>query len=165
MLKRNRWLNPLFLAITGLLAKFGISANAQEVSEQQTHYPASAQQSFTGPEENFTGEVNVVFLFPANDTAKYSGALVTFQPGARTAWHSHPAGQHMVVTEGVGVTGTRDGEVLEFQVGDAIWCPPDIDHWHGATRESAMTHLVLTGTKDGENVVWKEKVSDTDYDS
>ncbi len=102
-------------------------------------------------------------VFPSNDTANYSGAYVTFQPGARTAWHLHPAGQHMIVTSGVGLTGTRDGRRVEIQTGDAVWCPPDIDHWHGATPDSPMTHLVITAIKDGENVIWKEKVTDEQY--
>lgn len=129
----------------------------------QTLYPSGSQQSFQGPEEYFTGEVQVDMLFPANDTASYSGAYVTFQPGARTAWHLHPAGQHIIVTSGVALTGTRDGKIIEFQEGDALWCPADIDHWHGATPHTAMTHLVITGSKDGENVIWKEKVSDAEY--
>lgn len=134
------------------------------MSDRQTTYPAESQQSFKGPDDWFTGDVEIRLLFPANETAHYSGAYVTFQPGARTAWHLHPAGQHMVVTDGVGLTGTRDGTVLEFRAGDAIWCPADIDHWHGATPHSAMTHLVITGDLDGENVVWKEHVTDEQYD-
>lgn len=130
---------------------------------QQKHYPKGSLQSFKGPEELFTGDVQVEMLFPANETAQYSGARVTFQPGARTAWHLHPAGQHLVVTDGVGLTGTRDGTILEFKAGDTIWCPPDLDHWHGATPDCAMTHLAITGTLNGENVVWKEKVTDEQY--
>jgi 4-carboxymuconolactone decarboxylase len=102
-------------------------------------------------------------LLPDNETAHYSGAYVTFQPGARTAWHLHPAGQHMIVTSGVGLTGTRDGKIIKFNTGDTVWCPPDIDHWHGATPDSPMTHLVITGVLNGKNVIWKEKVSDEQY--
>lgn len=132
-------------------------------SNGQTHYPAGSQQSFKGPEEYFTGDVQVDMLFPGNEYTPYSGAQVTFQPGARTAWHLHPAGQHLVVTSGVGLTGTRDGTIIEFKAGDTIWCPPDIDHWHGATAESQMSHIALTGILNGENVVWKEKVTDEEY--
>ncbi|MGD8588425.1 MAG: carboxymuconolactone decarboxylase family protein [Chromatiales bacterium] len=102
-------------------------------------------------------------LFPGNESAHYSGAYVTFQPGARTAWHLHPAGQHMIVTNGVALTGTRDGRIIEFEEAETVWCPPDIDHWHGATPQAPMTHLVITGSKDDENVIWKEKVSDEQY--
>lgn len=79
------------------------------------------------------------------------------------SWHYHPAGQHMIVTSGVGLTGTRDGQIVQFETGDAIWCPPDIDHWHGATPDAPMTHLVITGDLDGKNVIWKEKVTDEQY--
>jgi len=105
----------------------------------------------------------VDILFPENDTAHYSGAYVTFQPGARTAWHLHPAGQHMVVTSGVALTGTRDGKAIEFKEGETVWCPANIDHWHGATPDAPMTHLVITGSRDGENVIWKKKVTDAEY--
>jgi len=102
-------------------------------------------------------------LFPGNDAAHYSGAYVTFQPGARTAWHLHPAGQHMIVTSGSALTGTRDGKIIEFKSGEIVWCPRDVDHWHGATPDAKMTHLVITGSLDDKNVIWKEKVSDAEY--
>lgn len=157
----------LLLLATMLTCTTGLSVvQATESSDaEQAVYRSGTQGSFEGPEELFTGEVTVDLLFPSNDTAHYSGAYVTFQPGARTAWHYHPAGQHMIVTSGVGLTGTRDGKVLTFQKGDSIWCPPDIDHWHGATPDKAMTHLVITGSLNGENVIWKEKVTDEQYGS
>lgn len=130
---------------------------------KQTVYRAGTQKSFKGPEEIFTGDVQVDMLFPPNETAHFSGAYVTFQPGARTAWHMHPAGQHMIVTSGVALTCTRDGKIVKFHTGDCIWCPPDIDHWHGATPEASMTHLVITGDLNGKNVIWKEKVTDEQY--
>ena len=136
---------------------------AEEQSPKQALFPAGSQESFKGPDQYFTGDVKVDMLFPGNDTAQYSGAYVTFEPGARTAWHSHPAGQHMVVTAGTGLTGTREGEVIRIKAGDALWCPPNTDHWHGATPDERMTHLVITGSRDGKNVVWKEKVSDDVY--
>lgn len=129
----------------------------------QTLYKSGSQQSFTGPEQFFTGSVHVQMLFPKNEHTAFAGAYVTFQPSARSAWHSHPAGQHIIVTDGVCLTGTRDGRVLRFQSGEAVWCPPGVDHWHGATPERAMTHLVITGVKNGQNVVWKEKVTDEQY--
>ena len=131
--------------------------------KKQTHFPAGSQPSFKGPDDYFTGDVQVDMLFPSNDNAHYAGAQVTFQAGARTAWHLHPAGQHLVVISGVGLTGTRDGKIIAFKAGDAIWCPPDIDHWHGATPDAAMSHIALTGDLNGENVVRKEKVSDEEY--
>lgn len=131
--------------------------------ESQTHYTEESRNSFTGPAEFFTGDVQVDAMFPNNDTAHYSGAFVTFSPGARTAWHEHPAGQHMVVTQGTALTATRDGTVIKFKEGEAVWCPPDLDHWHGATPDAPMKHFVVTGDKDGENVSWKEKVSEEEY--
>lgn len=129
----------------------------------QEAYLKGSQKSFTGPAEYFTGTVTVDMVFPNNETANYSAAYVTFQPGARTNWHEHPAGQHMIVTDGVALTGTRDGEVITFSEGEAVWCPVGVDHWHGATPDAPMTHLVVTGVKDGKAVVWKEKVTDEQY--
>jgi 4-carboxymuconolactone decarboxylase len=160
MQRIKRGTSWLLTILSGVFSQAGFAADAPA---NQTLYSAGSQQSFKGPEAYFTGEVQVDMLFPGNDTAHYSGAYVTFQPGARTAWHLHPAGQHMVVTSGVALTGTRDGKIIEFEEGETVWCPPDIDHWHGATPEAPMTHLVITGSKDDENVVWKEKVSDEAY--
>lgn len=148
---------------TALAAHAGKEQKSMETKGSQVVYRAESQKSFKGPEKWFTGDVQVTPLFPANETAHYSGAYVTFQPGARTAWHLHPAGQHMIVTSGVALTGTRDGNIIEFETGDTVWCPPSLDHWHGATPDKAMTHLVITGVLDGENVVWKEKVTDEQY--
>ena len=155
---KKQWLARLLAAMTSGL---GSCAGATDVN--QILYPAGSQQSFKGPDSYFTGDVQVNMLFPDNDTASYSGAYVTFQAGARTAWHMHPAGQHMIVTDGVAQTGTRDGRIVRFEQGETVWCPSDVDHWHGATPEAPMTHLVITGSRDGRNVIWKEKVSDAEY--
>ena len=160
MQRNTRGLTWLFSLFSGLASQGGVAA---ETPASQTLYPAGSQQSFKGPESYFTGEVQVDVLFPDNETAHYSGAYVTFQPGARTAWHLHPAGQHMIVTSGVALTGTRDGQVIAFGEGETVWCPAGIDHWHGATPEAPMTHLVITGSKDGEHVVWKEQISNEEY--
>ena len=160
MQSKIRGLSGLLTILGGV---FGQGEVAAEAPTSQTYFPAGSQQSFKGPDAYFTGDVQVDMLFPGNETAHYSGAYVTFQPGARTAWHLHPAGQHMVVTEGIALTGTRDGKVIEFEEGETVWRPANLDHWHGATPHAPMTHLVITGSKDGENVVWKEKVSDAEY--
>ena len=118
MTRRLSWLLTLFSGVFSQGGGFAADAPAS-----QTLYPAGSQQSFKGPEAYFTGEVQVDLLFPGNDIAHYSGAYVTFQPGARTAWHLHPAGQHMVVTSGVALTGTRDGKVIEFE--HTHWSVPD----------------------------------------
>ncbi len=166
MTKQHRVLGSLLAGgVATALAGNVSAASTEDTSASQTHYPISEHQFFTGPEAYFTGKVEVEMLFPPNETAAYSGAYVTFEAGARTAWHSHPAGQHMVVMKGTARTGTRDGKILEFGPGEALWCPADVDHWHGATPDAQMKHLVLTGVKDGENVVWKEKVSDAEYNA
>lgn len=136
---------------------------AGEGGASQIVYRASPRDAARGSEDHFTGEVRVEHLFAANATARYSGAYVTFQPGARSAWHLHPAGQHMIVTAGVALTGTRDGKVIQFTTGDTVWCPPGVEHWHGATADAPMTHLVITGVVNGTNVVWKEHVTDEQY--
>ncbi|MGY5612487.1 (R)-mandelonitrile lyase [Vibrio brasiliensis] len=156
--KANKWVVALTLA-----GALGVTGVAQADTKGQEVYRKGTQGSFSGAPELFTGDVHVEMIFPENDDAHYSAAYVTFQPGARTAWHEHPAGQHMVVTSGTGLTGTRDGKVVSFSEGDAVWCPPDVDHWHGATPDQAMTHLVVTGSADGKNVIWKEKVTDAEY--
>ncbi|GAA1543630.1 cupin domain-containing protein [Dactylosporangium maewongense] len=123
-----------------------------------------SQPSTPGPAENFTGEVRVQPLFAPEETAPYSGAYVTFQPGARSAWHTHPAGQRLIVTEGAGRTQQEGGPVEELRPGDVVWCPPGVRHWHGAGPASPMTHLALTGVRDGRAVEWLEKVTDEEYD-
>lgn len=129
----------------------------------QTLFKAAPHNVVTGSSDVFTGDVQVDQLFPANDTAHYSGAYVSFAPGARTAWHMHPAGQHIVVTKGVALSGTRDGQIIRAEAGDSLWCPPGVEHWHGATADAPMTHLVITGVLNGKNVVWKEHVTDAEY--
>ncbi len=160
-MKKNVIFAAALLCFSPVLS--GASEPAAKDDGLQKVYRAGTQGSFKGPEKLFTGDVQVDMLFPSNETAHYSGAYVTFQPGARTAWHYHPAGQHMIVTSGVALTGTRDGHIVRFTEGESVWCPPDIDHWHGATPDAPMTHLVITASKDGENVIWKEKVTDEEY--
>ena len=124
---------------------------------------AGEQASVTGPADNFTGRVRVDPLTAANATLNTSTAYVTFEPGARSAWHTHPAGQYLVVTAGVGRTQEWGKPVQELRPGDVVWCPPGVKHWHGAAPSTAMTHMAITGTKNGSNVSWMEKVSDEQY--
>lgn len=131
---------------------------------QQTITRAGAQSSMQGPEASFTGRVRVDPLTSANDQINSSVAYVTFEPAARSAWHTHPKGQYLVVTSGVGRTQQWGGPVEEIKPGDVIWCPPGIKHWHGAAPGTAMTHLAITGMDaQGRNVEWMEKVSDGQY--
>lgn len=134
-------------------------------AKEQAHYAKGTLNSFAGPDNLFTGDVQVDIVFPSNEVAHYSGAYVTFSPSARTAWHMHPAGQHMIVTDGTALTGTRDGDVIQFHEGEAVWCPPGLDHWHGATPDASVTHFVVTASKNGENVIWKDKVTDEEYEN
>ncbi len=151
----------LVLALAGLTPSLTF---ADEVTDlQQELFPVASQASFKGPDKHFTGEVQIDLLFPASETTSYSGASVQFAPGARTAWHSHPAGQHMIITAGRGITETRDGKVIHLLKGDALWCPPGTDHWHGARPDSGMTHIVITGSVGEDSVVWEEKVTDDTY--
>jgi quercetin dioxygenase-like cupin family protein len=161
-MKRLILISTLCMLVASV-AYAGSEKTSGQDKDSQVVYRAESQKSFKGPEDLFTGDVQVQILFPDNETARYSGAYVTFQPGARTNWHWHPAGQHMIVTDGIALTGTRDGKVIEFKEGETVWCPSELDHWHGATPDAPMTHLVITGSKDGENVIWKEKVTDEQY--
>lgn len=124
---------------------------------------AGSQASSRGPAEYFTGNVHVSPLFPANPSTAVSAHDVSFEPGARSAWHTHPAGQHLVVTAGAGWTQEWGGSVTEIRKGDVVWCAPGVKHWHGASPTSALSHIALTGMVNGKNVEWLEKVSDQQY--
>lgn len=126
----------------------------------QTITAATSAAPTAGPADYFTGQVRVQALSPANDSINASSAWVTFEPGARSAWHTHPRGQYLIVTAGSGLTQEWDKSVQALKEGDVVWCPPGIKHWHGAAPGSALTHLALTGALDGKAVQWMEKVSD-----
>jgi len=120
--------------------------------------------SAVGPADYFTGRVRVDPVYPANDNINASGGLVTFEPGARSAWHTHPRGQYLVVTGGAGLTQEWGKPIQEIKPGDVVWCPPGVKHWHGAASTTSMSHLAVTGTTpDGKNVEWMEKVTDEQY--
>lgn len=140
------------------------AADPETGDPTQTITRGGSQPSMAGPDSFFTGAARIDPLFRSNDVAHYSGAYVTFEPGARSAWHTHPAGQHIIVISGVGRTGVWGGEVQEIRAGDVIWCPPGVKHWHGASPTTAMTHLVVTGSLDGSAVEWQEKVTDKQYE-
>ena len=116
-----------------------------------------------GPADYFTGTVRVDPLFQAPDPARVSGASVTFEPGARTAWHTHPLGQTLIVTAGCGRAQRAGGPVEEIRPGDVVWFPPGEKHWHGATPTTAMTHIAVQERLDGSPVTWLEKVTDEEY--
>ncbi len=125
--------------------------------------PASARGAGPGSPEYFTGEVRVSMLFGPQDARRFGAADVSFEPGARTAWHTHPAGQTLVVLSGEGWVQVRGEARREIHPGDVVWIPPHVLHWHGATATSPMTHTALQGEVDGAVVSWGELVSEGDY--
>jgi quercetin dioxygenase-like cupin family protein len=122
-----------------------------------------SQPSEKGPEEYFTGSVRIDSPFQGSALARVGGAIVTFEPGARTAWHTHPLGQTLIVTSGCGWVQSEGGPKVEIRPGDVIWCPPGEKHWHGATPTTGMTHIAIVEQLDGKAVEWMEKVSDEQY--
>ncbi|HEY5412362.1 MAG TPA: cupin domain-containing protein [Caulobacteraceae bacterium] len=122
-----------------------------------------SQPSQKGPAEYFTGSVRLDILNTAPAPARVSCASVTFEPGARTAWHTHPLGQTLVVTAGCGWTQCEDGPIEEIRAGDVIWCPPGHRHWHGATPTTGMTHIAIQEALDGSFIEWMEHVTDEQY--
>jgi len=122
-----------------------------------------AQPSANGPADWFTGVVRIDPLFQAPDPARVAGASVTFEPGARTAWHTHPLGQTLIVTFGVGRVQREGGPIEEIRPGDVVWFSPGEKHWHGASPSKAMTHIAIQERLHGKVVDWMEKVSDEQY--
>ncbi|MES2505414.1 MAG: cupin domain-containing protein [Verrucomicrobiota bacterium] len=122
-----------------------------------------SQPSTQGPADWFTGTVRIDPLFQPPAPARVAGASVTFEPGARTAWHTHPLGQTLVVTSGCGLVQREGGPVEEIHPGDVVWFPPGLKHWHGATATTAMTHIAIQEALDGKVVEWMEKVTDEQY--
>ena len=124
---------------------------------------SGSQPSGKGPADYFTGAVRIDPLFQAPDPARVRGASVTFEPGARTAWHTHPLGQTLIVTSGGGWAQVWGGPVEEIHPGDVVWFRPGEKHWHGATPTTAMTHIAIQEALDGKVVDWMEQVSDQQY--
>ena len=124
---------------------------------------SGSQPSNKGPADWFTGTVRIDSPFKGNDPARVAGAIVTFEPGARTAWHTHPLGQTLIVTAGCGRAQRWGGPIEEIRPGDVVWFPPGEKHWHGARVNTAMTHIAIQEQLDGKAVDWMEKVSDEQY--
>ena len=124
---------------------------------------SDSQQVAEGPAEHFTGRVTIRGQFAREEPSRVSGAIVSFEAGARTAWHSHPLGQTLIVTDGVGWTQVDDGPIQEFSAGDILLCPRDRRHWHGAAPETSMTHIAVQEVLNGSPVTWMEKVTDQEY--
>jgi quercetin dioxygenase-like cupin family protein len=124
---------------------------------------SGSQPSGKGPQDYFTGTVRIDPLFTAPDPARVAAASVTFEPGARTAWHTHPLGQTLIVTSGCGWVQREGGPIEEIRPGDIVAFPPGEKHWHGATPTTAMTHIAIQERLNGKAVDWMEKVSDGEY--
>ena len=122
-----------------------------------------SRASAKGPTEWFTGEVRIDPLFQAPEPARVQGASVTFEPGARTAWHTHPLGQTLIITFGVGWIQRWGGSIEEIRPGDVVWFAPGEKHWHGAAPSNAMTHIAIQEALDGSVVEWMEHVTDDQY--
>ena len=142
------------LAVASVAAAQGITVNR-----------AGSQPAQDGPTANFVGKVRMERLFAADAPARTTGGLVTFEAGARTAWHTHPLGQTLIVTEGVGHVQHWGGPVKEIRKGDTVRIPPNVKHWHGASPQSAMTHIAIGEHLDGKTVDWMEQVSDSDFNA
>lgn len=154
-------------SVVAMLVPLALSATAfsqtGSASQEMVITRAGSQASGKGPEQNFTGSVRVDPLFAAHMPSTTSGGVVTFEPGARSAWHSHPAGQVLIVTSGVGRVQQWGGRIQEIRPGDVVWTPPGVKHWHGAAPTTAVTHIAIQDAVGGKNVEWLEKVSDEQY--
>lgn len=124
-----------------------------------------SQPSGKGPSDYFTGTVRIDPLFESAEPARVAGASVTFEPGARTAWHTHPLGQTLIVTAGIGRAQRLGGPIEEIRPGDVVWFPPGVKHWHGASPTTAMTHIAIQERLDGKTVEWLEQVPEDEYQS
>eukprot|EP01029_Cantina_marsupialis_P002847 TRINITY_DN127445_c0_g1_i2.p1 TRINITY_DN127445_c0_g1~~TRINITY_DN127445_c0_g1_i2.p1 ORF type:complete len:165 (-),score=26.54 TRINITY_DN127445_c0_g1_i2:168-662(-) len=158
-----------FISLASVLVT--IQLQAKEVIQEQKITKLEDRDSIVVNKTDFKkyfsgGEVRIDPVYPKNDTKMHSGAYVTFEPGARSNWHTHPRGQHIIVTSGVGYTQTWGGEKRTIKPGDVVWCPKGVKHWHGASKDIAMTHFVITEADEkGNNVTWLEPVSDKQYNS
>ncbi|NDL62031.1 (R)-mandelonitrile lyase [Acerihabitans arboris] len=147
---------------TAALLLLAANVSAQQMPEV-TVTSVGSQPSSAGPEKNFTGSVRVDSRFQATSPGRAGGGIVTFEPGARTAWHTHPLGQTLIVTAGVGWVQQWGKSPQEIRPGDIVWIPPGVKHWHGAAATTGMTHIAIAEALDGKSVDWLEKVSDEQY--
>lgn len=162
--KRQVWfgITALSLCLSVATAAQPNAQNAKNISITRNSSPPPQMREA----ENFTGSVGVEMLVEATTPSPLSAGRVTFAPGARTNWHSHPLGQTLIVTTGAGWVQQEGGEKQEIKVGDVVWTPPGVKHWHGATATDRLTHIALTEQQpDGKRVEWMEKVSDAQYNA
>lgn len=171
---KTRWMAIFFFAalLVGAAAAPDTTRAQEPTQESATPSPkegdvniqrAGSQPSQEGPAEWFTGSARIDPLFQPEEPARTGGASVTFEPGARTAWHTHPLGQTLIVTAGVGLVQRDGGPVEEIRPGDVVTIDPGVKHWHGASPTTGMTHIAIQEAKDGKFVEWMEHVSDEEY--
>ncbi len=151
--------------LTGIALSFALLAPsfADTQTPKMEITRAGSQPSKKGAAENFTGSAIITPLFQAHDHLRASAGSVTFEPGARSRWHTHPAGQLLIVTSGIGWTQEWGGQKQEIRPGDVVWTPPGVKHWHGAAAASPMTHTAIQEAVDGKVVEWLEPVTDEQY--
>ena len=153
-----------FLTLPGILCSQIGAPLTQEQKFNMVIKRIGSQPSVKAPAEYFTGTARIDPLFDAHSPARVSGGSVTFEPGARNAWHTHPLGQILIITAGCGWVQRESGPIEEVHPGDIVWIPPGEKHWHGATPTTAMTHIAIQEQVDGQPLVgWMEKVSDDQY--
>lgn len=148
---------------TGAAAAQPTTAAPKERIRSMQIARAGSQPSRKGQAEYFTGNVRIDPLFQASDPARAGAGSVTFEPGARTAWHTHPLGQTLIITAGLGWVQAEGDPIEEVRPGDVVWIPPGVKHWHGATPTTAMAHIAVNELLDGKNVDWLEHVTDEQY--
>lgn len=152
-------MKSLMTILALLAASPATAADAEGLAIQRN----GASPSRPGPEANFTGKVRVDTPFQAASPARVGGGIVTFEPGARTAWHTHPLGQTLIIVSGLGWVQREGGPIQEVRPGDVVWIPPQVRHWHGAGATTAMSHVAIAESLDGSAVQWMEQVPETTY--
>jgi len=161
--RMRRHIHPaLVLLAASLPSASAAAAPAAALPAMQINRSAD-MKTVVGPAQWFTGKVTITGQFQRPAPSRVGGAIVRFEPGARTAWHKHPLGQTLIVIEGTGWTQIEGGPILRFSAGDMLWCPPGRKHWHGATPTAAMSHVAIQEARNGSPVTWMEHVSDAQY--
>jgi quercetin dioxygenase-like cupin family protein len=150
-------------SIIAAAASLALLGAAPGYAQSMQISPNGSRPSAKGPAANFTGSAIVNPFFGANQHTSSNGSMVTFEPGARSAWHTHPGGQILIVMSGMGWIQEEGGPKREIKPGDVIWTPPGVKHWHGATETTSMSHIAVTNVVNGQTVEWIQKVSDEEY--
>lgn len=148
-----------------LMASFNTHAVDLPDDKEMTIVSNGEQASIMGAPANFVGAARIDPLFPPRAPSRASAGYVTFQPGARSMWHTHPVGQTLIVTAGTGWVQQMGGEKRVIKPGDVVWTPPGVKHWHGATATTGMTHMAIQESLDGKNVDWLEPVTNAQYEA